>query len=214
MSIDPPLIKLRSIGVRIGAANILRELDLTVLSGEGVGIYGDNGSGKTTLLRTVATLLRPSSGRGMVLGADLASAERFKVRTRIGFIGHIPALYPELTLEENLKFITRVTGKSSSSIPVALETVGLSSASSRRVDECSYGMQRRAEFAREILRSPDLLLLDEPHTALDASAIEIVEYLVGQVTESGGAVLIVSHDRDRVAPMLSRVSELKAGMLS
>ena len=74
-------------------------------------------------------------------------------------------------------------------------------------------MQRRAEFAREIMRAPDLLLLDEPHTALDPSAVELVEHVVAGVASRGGAVVVVSHDRERVAPMVQRSLQLTAGAL-
>jgi ABC-type transporter Mla maintaining outer membrane lipid asymmetry ATPase subunit MlaF len=72
-------------------------------------------------------------------------------------------------------------------------------------------MQRRAEFAREIMLAPDLLLLDEPHSALDPSAIELVEHIVAGVLQRSGAVVLVSHDIEKVAPMVTRTSELIGG---
>ena len=78
------------VAVRIGLATILRDVDLAVSPGESVGLFGANGAGKTTLLRVIATLLRPSGGEAHVLGVDLASQERFDLRSRIGLIGHSP----------------------------------------------------------------------------------------------------------------------------
>ena len=214
MSVETPLIELQGVGARIGAATILRGVDLVVSPGEGVGLFGGNGAGKTTLLRIVATLLRPSSGTGTVLGADLGSPERVDVRGQIGLIGHIPALYPELTLAENLQFAAQLTGQGPSAVGAALEAVGLASAAGRRAEACSHGMQRRTEFAREMMRRPKLLLLDEPHTALDSNAVELVAHLVESVTDAGGAAVVVSHDRGRVASMVDRMTELKAGSLA
>ncbi len=149
-----------------------------------------------------------------MLGASLSGPERFTVRPRIGLIGHVPALYPELTLEENLGFAATLIGSSRSEVRTVLAAVGLEEAAGRRTDRCSHGMQRRAEFAREMLRAPDLLLLDEPHSALDPDAVALVAHLVQGVVSRGGAAVVVSHDRDRIAPMVGRSVELMAGSLT
>jgi heme ABC exporter ATP-binding subunit CcmA len=208
-----PLILLEGVGVRVGVTPILRDVDLSVLSGESVGLFGPNGSGKTTLLRVLATTLVPSAGAATVLGANLATGERFEVRSRVGLIGHVPALYPELTLAENLRFAAAITGRDEAQATEALAAVGLGGATERRVDECSYGMQRRAEFAREIMLEPDVLLLDEPHSALDVGAADLVAHLVADVRARGGASVLVSHDRARVTEIVDRSVELKAGTL-
>ena len=107
---ETPLVELSGVGVRIGSTQILRDVDLQITAGEVVGLFGANGAGKTTMLRLIATLIRPAQGQGTVLGADLSSAERYDVRRRIGMIGHVPGLYPELTLGENLRYAARVAG--------------------------------------------------------------------------------------------------------
>jgi heme exporter protein A len=211
MSASAPLVEFEGVAARIGMATILRDVDMRVRPGESVGVFGSNGAGKTTLLRVIATLLRPSQGRARVLGVDLSSQDRFDVRPRLGLIGHAPALYPELSLVGNLEFSARIAGASQESAMAALATVGLAAAADRPAGEASHGMQRRVEFAREIMLSPDLLLLDEPHSALDPSAIELVEHIVAGVLQRGGAVVLVSHDVDRVAPMVTRTAELAGG---
>lgn len=208
-----PLVDLRGIRAHIGSASIVRSADLRVQSGEAVGIYGANGAGKTTLLRIVATLLPPAGGVGTVLGAALSSTDRFDVRSRIGLIGHLPALYPELSLRENLHFVARVAGHDLADADAALHAVGLDEAADRLVGASSHGMQRRTEFAREIMRRPELLLLDEPHTALDPSAVELVDHVVRGVVQRGGGVVVVSHDRDRMEAIVHRSVELVAGEL-
>ena len=211
MDESKPLVSLAGVAARIGAATILRDVELEVAAGESVGLFGANGAGKTTLLRVVATLLRPSGGAARVLGADLATQERFEIRRRIGLIGHSPALFPELSLLANLEFSARVVGAPLPAAKAALDDVGLSGAATRLVGESSYGMRRRVEFAREIMLSPDLLLLDEPHSALDPSAVELVEHIVAGVLQRGGAVVLASHDVAKVAPMVTRTAELAGG---
>jgi len=208
-----PIIELHDVSVRIGATPILRSVELVVLPGEAVGLFGDNGSGKTTLLRLLATRLRPDRGAARVLGVDLAGSERIDVRRRIGFIGHTPALYSELTVAENLAFAAEIVGMPHTAVDDALATVGLSGAAHRPVGVCSYGMQRRTELARELMLAPDLLLLDEPHSALDTASIDLVAHLAASVCGRGGAVVVVSHDRERVDAMVTRSVELAGGQL-
>lgn len=207
------IVSLRGAAVRAGAVAILRDIDLTITGGEAVGLFGANGAGKTTLLRLIATLTRPSAGSGSVFGVDLSSPDRFVVRHRIGYVGHTPGWYPELTLMENLAFVADAMGIEGSLVPSSLESVGLGGAMDRRVDRCSHGMKRRAEFARILMTKPDLLLLDEPHSALDADAIDLVDDLVARTVRRGGAAVLVSHDHARVEAVVDLTYEIVDGTL-
>jgi len=197
----------------MGGDTILRDVDLELGPSTTLGLFGANGAGKTTLLRLMATLLPPSSGRGTVLGVDLAGNGCLDVRREIGYVGHTPALYSELTLEENLRFAAAICGLPDGEASEALDAVGLKGAAGRRAEACSHGMLRRAEFAVQLFRKPRLLLLDEPHSALDADAVDLVDSLVARTTDAGGAAVLVSHDRDRVNAIADRTVELKAGTL-
>jgi heme ABC exporter ATP-binding subunit CcmA len=207
------IVSLAGAAVRAGAVPILRDVDFTVTEGESVGLFGTNGAGKTTLLRLIATLTRPSAGTGSVFGVDLSSPDRFIVRPRIGYIGHTPGWYPELTLKENLTFVAHSMGIEDALAISSLESVGLGGAIDRRVDRCSHGMKRRAEFARILMTKPDLLLLDEPHSALDADAIDLVDDLVARTVKRGGAAVLVSHDHARVEAVVDRTCEIAEGTL-
>jgi heme exporter protein A len=208
-----PLVELADVEVRLGGTPVLRRLHLHLDPGEVVGLIGANGSGKTTLLRVLATLLPPSGGRGTVLGAELGGAGRRAVRPAIALLGHVPALYPKLTLGENLEMVVRLAEAPSRSVAEALESVGLAGARDRRAEGCSQGMLRRADFARALITEPRLLLLDEAHAGLDAAASSLVELAVEGVRQRGGGAVVVAHDPVRLRPLADRTLELAAGRL-
>ncbi len=209
-------VLLRSVAVRKPGSLILRSVDLNLAPGTATAVFGANGSGKTTLLRVAATLLRPSSGSGTVLGADLATSAVDTVRSRIGLVGHEPALYPNLTLGENLELAASVIlGRSApSEALLALEQVGLVDAADRRTSQSSNGMRRRVEFARMLLLAPDLLLLDEAHVGLDSDAWQLVGRLITDVTDRGGSALIVAHEEERIRPLVDGAVTLTDGILT
>ncbi len=210
---DAPVIDVAGITVRRPGALVLRSVDLRVGPGEAVGLFGANGSGKTTLLRVLATLTRPTGGSGTVLGAALGTPDVESVRRRIGLIGHEPAVFAHLTLAENLALVERLCTTPAATGPEALAAVGLEAAARRRVANCSNGMRRRAEFARMLITAPDLLLLDEAHVGLDPEASALVEHLVGDVVGRGGAAVVVSHERERAARIVTRTVVLSDGRL-
>ena len=128
-------------------------------------------------------------------------------------IGHEPALIPELTLTENLVHMARLSGSDTDRTGHALEVVGLAAAADRPVRVASRGMQRRVEIANLLTRRPELLLLDEAASGLDADATGLVEALTTRVTSAGGAVVTVSHDPDHLTGA-TRVVTISGGRLS
>lgn len=205
------LVALRGVSVDVERTPVLRGLDLEVAAGESVGLVGANGSGKSTLLSVLATLRKPRGGVGSVLGAKLGTPQCAAVRPRIALVGHAPALYAQLTLGENLRFLARLLGRPEQNGHAALEAVGLSGAARRRMEQCSQGMQRRADLARVLLAEPFLLLLDEVHTGLDRYSAGLVDELVGQVRRRGGAAVVVSHEQQRLESLANRVVEIVDG---
>lgn len=208
---DESLARLDGVAVTVQRTPVLRGLGLRLGSGEVLGVLGANGSGKTTLLHVLATLIAPSAGGGHVLGAALGGPRCVTVRRRIGLVDHQPALYPQLTLAENLRFVARLTGHDADAADRALTDVGLGGAAQRRADRCSQGMQRRAELARILLTEPRLLLLDEIHAGLDPDAVGLVDEVVRRVRGRGGACVLVSHEPDRLAGLSDRLVRVVDG---
>jgi ABC-type multidrug transport system ATPase subunit len=179
-----------------GVVPAIVRVDLRVERGETVLLRGPNGAGKTTLLRVIATALSPTFGSGSVLGFDLQS-DRVDIRRRAELVGHRTRLYEDLTAEENLRFVCAAFGADPSGIPEALGRVGLARAGRERVRGYSQGMRQRVAVARALLRSPDLLLLDEPYAGLDADAKEVVDGAVLEAQAEGRTVILATHDPTR-----------------
>jgi heme exporter protein A len=191
VSSTEPALKLRGAGRRYGERAALRDVSLELALGQTLVVFGSNGAGKTTLLRMLATLLRPHAGEVQVLGRALPD-DGFAVRGRIGFLGHEPLLYRELTGRENLHFHARLHGARATRVEEVLDGVGMLARADDPVAELSRGMVQRLAVARAVLHEPELLLLDEPHANLDPAAVAQVQPLIGRA--SGRTRVLTSHD--------------------
>ncbi len=181
-------------------------------AGASLVVLGPNGAGKTTLLRILATLLRPSSGEVRVLGCSLPD-EAWKLRGRIGYLGHEPLLYRDLSGRENLRFQARLHGlereAAEARIEAVLRAVGMQRRADERVVELSAGMRQRLSICRCVLHEPELLLLDEPDSNLDIEGRELARELIGP--GAGRTRVVVTHDPDRHLPEAGQVLRLGIG---
>ena len=195
----------RDYGDRAALAGVGFEL----AAGESLVVLGPNGAGKTTLLRVLATLLRPSSGEVEVLGCALPR-EAWKLRGRVGYLGHEPLLYRDLSGRENLLFHARLHGidraAAEARIDELLAAAGMSRRADERVAELSAGMRQRLAICRCVLHEPALLLLDEPDSNLDASGRELARALIGP--GEGRTRVVVTHDPERALPDADKVLRL------
>jgi heme exporter protein A len=172
----------------------LRGINLALGLGLTLAVLGPNGAGKTTLLRVLATLLRPSAGTVSVLGAELPR-HAWRARGRIGYVGHEPLLYRDLSVAENLRFHARLHGLGPAGISRAaelLERAGLASRVDERAANLSAGMAQRVAICRALLHEPELLLLDEPFAHLDPAGAALVEPLIAPRDDR--ARVVVTHD--------------------
>jgi heme exporter protein A len=195
----------RDFGDRSAITDLSFELD----AGRSLAVLGPNGSGKSTLLRILAGLLRPSGGRATVLGYELPR-ETYRLRGRVGYLGHQPLLYRDLSARENLSLGAALHGldpeAARARIEHLLESVGLARRGDDRTAELSAGMRQRVDICRAVLHEPDLLLLDEPDAHLDVDARRQVEPLIA--AGDGRTRLVVSHDREAAAAAADQVLEL------
>jgi heme exporter protein A len=190
-----PAIELVGLRRDFGDRTALDGVDLRVEPGASVAVLGPNGSGKSTLLRVLAGLLRPSAGEVSVLGCALPK-ETHRLRGRVGYLGHEPLLYRDLSPRENLELAASLHGlddTAESRIDALLESVGMSARAGDRVAELSAGMRQRVDICRTVLHEPELLLLDEPDAHLDTEARSRVASLIS--AGDGRTRVMVSHDR-------------------
>ena len=188
-----PAIRVSGMQREFGDRVALDDVSFEVPPGESLVVLGPNGAGKTTLLRVLATLLRPSRGDVDVLGCRLPR-EAWRARGRIGFLGHDPLLYRDLTVAENLDFGARLYGvdRSAARIEELLRKVGMHHRAQEPARNLSAGMAQRIAACRAVLHEPELLLLDEPTAHLDPEASALVEPLIG--AGSGRTRVTVTHD--------------------
>ena len=201
-------VEVAALGRAYGERVVLRELAFTLPAGATVAVFGANGAGKTTLLRILAGLLRPHAGEVRVLGAALPK-EAWKVRGRIGLLGHEPLLYRDLTARENLRFHARLHDVAFTRVDELLEAVGLQSRADDPVHTYSRGMVQRTAVCRAVLHEPALLLLDEPLAGLDPGAAGLVAPLIG-----GGTRVLISHDVEHGLAEADLVLGLKGGRMA
>ena len=183
--------------------SIVRNVSMSVNKGHAVAVMGPSGCGKTTLLRLVAGLLRPDSGRVLMLGEPLPYddvVQLRQLRTRMGMLFQFGALFTDMSVYENVAFpLHETTTLSESQIKERvfekLEAVGLADAAYKMPAEISGGMARRVALARAIAQNPQIMLFDEPFTGLDPIAMDNIANLIREQTDGlNAASIVVSHD--------------------
>ena len=210
----PPAVATYQLARLFGRSAALAGVSLRIETGSTVALLGPNGAGKTTLLRILATSLRPTFGRAEVGEVDVASHPEL-VRPRVAYLAHATALYDDLTAAENLAFAASMRGLASASTAAraVLDEVGLAVDANRRVGAFSAGMRRRLALGRLLLGEPSLVLLDEPHAALDADGMLLVDRLIERWRAAHVTVLVASHQAERVLRLADGWATLEAGLL-
>ncbi len=189
-------VAVRAIGLekRYGVRTALRDVSFELEEGGVLVVTGPNGAGKSTLLRLIAGLAAPSRG----------SLEVAVERRRLGFLGHEPLVYRELTALENLDLYGRLyrVAERRERIGMLLERFGLWDERHQRISAYSRGMTQRLALCRALLHEPDLVVLDEPHSALDDDGLGLLDGELATLVAGGGTTLVVAtHDPDRVASL-------------
>lgn len=210
-----PCIEITKLKKNYGLKPVLRGVDLAVEQGQRVALLGANGAGKTTLLRILAGLAEPDGGQVRIAGQDMMRDAQ-QARRAVGFVTHQPYLYDDLTVMENLLFFARMYGvkQRHERARALLERMGLLKRANERASALSRGQTQRLALARALLHSPRILLLDEPDTGLDEEGIALLEAILNEQIQTGGAVLFTTHRLEHAMQWSDHVGLLRGGRMA
>lgn len=213
MSQGREILRTEGLWKRYGHLTAVADMNLQVFDGEVFSFLGPNGSGKSTTVGMVLGLIRPTRGRAIAFGSDMATHPWPALR-RIGAVIETPAFYPYLSGRDNLKALAIALGDiPDSRIDQVLETVGLRDRARDPYKAYSLGMKQRLGIASTLLRDPELVILDEPTNGLDPAGTREVRELIPQLAREGRAVFLCSHLLHEVQAVSDRVAIVKKGRL-
>jgi ABC-type Fe3+/spermidine/putrescine transport system ATPase subunit len=213
---NAPLLEVRAMAKRFGSRDVLKNISLNIASGEFLTLLGESGSGKTTLLRLIAGFEPPTAGEIWMSGERLDTLPPYKRRVNTVFQSY--ALFPHLNVRENVSYGLRVQGAPRNEIPGrvedALNMVKMAEFGAARPSRLSGGQQQRVALARALVNRPQLLLLDEPLSALDASLRKQMQSELKVLQrEIGITFLFVTHDQEEAMALSDRIALLRDGAL-
>jgi osmoprotectant transport system ATP-binding protein len=210
-------VEFADVSFTVGGRPVLRGISLCVEHGTTTALLGRSGSGKTTLLRTVNALVRPTGGRVLVDGRDVATEDAIALRRGIGYVIQEIGLFPHMTVERNVGMALELAGRSHEDIHARaaemLRTVGLPEDAAKRYPwQLSGGQRQRVGVARALANEPKVLLMDEPFGALDPlTRAEMQTMLRELLDRTGVTTLIVTHDLEEALYLADRVVLVEEG---
>jgi ABC-2 type transport system ATP-binding protein len=206
-------ITLEGVGKTLGKREILKDIAFAVQPGDIFGFLGPNGAGKTTAIRIVLGILRPTSGRALILGSEVNQAA---VRKRVGFVLEMDGLYDALSAKANLQYYAQIyrLPHPEKIIAEVLKSVDLLDRSEDKVGSFSKGMRQRLALARAFLHDPEVLVLDEPTSGVDPTGqIGIRQLILDKARKEGKTFFLSSHNLDEVQRICNRVALINAGRI-
>lgn len=197
---------------------VVNEVELTVSSGEVVGLLGSNGAGKTTTFYMVVGLVKPESGRIILDGEDVAELPmHIRARKGIGYLAQEASAFRKLTVEENLCLLWQVHGVTKAEqkerLEQLLEKYDLKKVRRSKAMELSGGERRRLEIARALATKPSYLLLDEPFSGVDPIAVATIQGIIKQLKEQGLGILITDHNVRETLAITDRAYIIREGRI-
>ena len=212
------MIEYKHVALRYTDTDILKDVNLRIEDGEFMVLVGPSGSGKTTMLKMINRLLEPTDGNIYMDGKRIKDYDERELRLSTGYVLQAIALFPNLTVAENIALIPEMKGwgkeRVASKTVELLEKVGLpaSDYADRKPHELSGGEQQRIGIVRAIIAEPKILLMDEPFSALDAISRKQLQTLTKELhKEFGMTTIFVTHDTDEALKLGDRIAVLQEG---
>lgn len=203
------ILETRNLTKCYGQQQAVGNISLQIERNSIYGLLGPNGAGKTTTLKMLVGLLNPSGGQIIFDGKPW----KREFLSHIGSLIEAPALYGNLTAEENLKVHTRLLGIPDKRISEVLDIVDLKDTGKKRASQFSMGMKQRLGIAIALLNNPQLLILDEPTNGLDPFGIQDLRKLISSFPEKGITVILSSHILSEVAQVVDEIGIISCGKL-
>lgn len=212
------MIEYKHVALRYTEKDILKDVNLRIEDGEFMVLVGPSGSGKTTMIKMINRLLEPTDGNIYMDGKRIKDYDERELRLSTGYVLQAIALFPNLTVAENIALIPEMKGWSKEKIDSKtvelLEKVGLpaSDYADRKPHELSGGEQQRVGIVRAMIGEPKILLMDEPFSALDAISRKQLQTLTKNLhKEFGMTTIFVTHDTDEALKLGDRIAVLQEG---
>ncbi|NUT56966.1 MAG: ABC transporter ATP-binding protein [Thermoleophilia bacterium] len=211
---EPIAVRTHGLTKHYGEIHAVHDVDLTVPAGDVYGLLGPNGAGKTTVMRMLFGLIRPDAGSVELFGRAEVAGRVDALRDVAGFV-ETPRFYPYLSGRANLQILATLDRRDAAEkIPEVLEQVDLVDRADSKVREYSYGMVQRLGVAAALMRSPRLLILDEPTNGLDPAGIRDMRALIARLAESGITILLSSHNMLEVEESCRHVAIMRRGRIA
>ena len=209
-------ISIENLTKHYGTLVALDDVSLKIASGEVFGLLGPNGAGKSTLLKTLVGILRPTTGTIRIGATDIV-ADPEKAKKMIGYLPENPSLYTGLTTQEFLQFVGKIRGVADDlldrEISGSLNTFGLEEKRNSLVGTLSKGMKQKVALIATSLHNPQVLVLDEPLTALDPKTRVSVKDWIGGQTQRGVTTILSTHDLDVAQTHAGRIAIIDHGKI-
>lgn len=209
-----PVISIRHLFKNYGDKIVLKDINLDVYAGQVIGYIGPNGAGKSTTVKIICGLLTDYEGEVKIAGLDVKK-DTIEVKKRIGYIPELAELYDVLTPMEFLQFMGALYGMDEDVCTVRIEKMlgafGLQNNLHQRMDSFSKGMKQKVLLASGLLHNPDVIVLDEPLSGLDANSVIIVKELISKLAQEGKTIFYCSHMMDVVEKVSDRIVLIDEG---
>jgi len=215
MAMDDPLISVENVSFSLQGMEVLRDISFSLSRGDFMALIGPNGSGKSTLIRIILGILKPSSGRILLMGQEVAQFTQWQ---RLGYVPqkatHLDPYFPAsvrevvaLGLLPGKRFPRLLSRQDEAAIERALEQVDMKELKNRRIGELSGGQQQRVFIARAIVNGPDVLFLDEPTAGVDAETQARFYDMLAELNRNKGlAIALITHDFGIITKHVNKVA--------
>ena len=207
-------VEIKNLCMNYGTKEVLKDINLEIYKGEIIGYIGTNGAGKSTTIKIILGIVEGYTGVIKIFCEDI-SKDKIEYKRKIGYVPEVPELFDSLTAREYLTFVAELYGMSYEKADIKAEKLmdifGLKNSYDLRISSYSKGMKQKVLIISSLLHNPDILILDEPLSGLDANSVMIVKEILFLLSKQGKTIFYSSHIMDVVEKISNRIILLNDG---